>query len=46
MNGGLGPNPLELVMSVIVVVGFAAGVNWLLRRGRAGPGRPRRPEFR
>ncbi len=40
VNRGLDPNPLELVESAIVVVGFAAGVNWLLRRGRSGPVRP------
>ncbi len=45
VNRGLGPNPLELVSSVIVVVGFAAGVSWLLRRGRASPRRSAREDL-
>ncbi len=35
VNRGLGPNPLETAVTVIVVVGFAAGVSWLMRRGRS-----------
>ncbi len=35
VNRGLGPNPLEAAVTVAVVVGFAAGVSWLMRRGRS-----------
>ncbi|MEQ9448996.1 MAG: hypothetical protein RLN70_08830 [Rhodospirillaceae bacterium] len=35
-NGGLGPDPAEAIVTLFIVVGFAAGISWLLRHGRTG----------
>jgi len=35
VNRGLGDNPLEIITSILVVVGFVSGLRWLMQRGRA-----------
>ena len=34
VNSGLGDNPGEVILPMIVVFGFVGGVRWLRRRGR------------
>ncbi len=42
INRGLGPNPLELVGTICVVLGFAGGVSWFMKKGRDGESRSHR----
>ncbi len=34
VNRGLGDNPAEIIVPMIVVLGFVGGVRWVRRRGR------------
>jgi hypothetical protein len=36
VNGGLGPNPLLIIVPVLVAVGSTVAARWLMRRGRGG----------
>jgi len=46
VNRGLGSNPFEAMTSIIVVVGFVFGLNWLRRLGRAGSPGPKQSRGR
>jgi len=39
VNGGLGPNPFQLVVPLLVVLATAVAARWVMRRGHRGTSR-------